>query len=182
VVSVEVGRTAVNNLAFSPDGRWLVAASADGVARLWKATGDPGPVLRGHGGAVFDARFSPDGGRLVTTSADGTARVWEAATGRQLLLLRKDPSLHSASFSPDGRLLLTGTAGPGGPPMGNQAWTWEAEGGKEWSDFSPLISLSHLPPAWMPGGRVLAPVLPPWGLYNLAVSGGQEVTHFRRAT
>jgi WD40 repeat protein len=175
VFRVEVGRTVVNSLAFSPDGRWLVAASADGLARLWKATGAPGPVLRGHGGAVFDARFSPDSRRVVTTGGDGTTRVWEAATGRQLLLLRKEPSLHSASFSPDGRLLLTATAGPEGPPMGNLAWTWEAETGKERAAFGSPLSLSRLPPAWVPGGRVLAPALPPRGLYNIEAAAALSV-------
>jgi WD40 repeat protein len=163
-------RTMVTSVAFSPDGRWLVAASMDRLARLWDAgTGEPGVVLRGHEGGVLDARFSPDGRRVVTTSDDGTVRVWEADTGRQVLLLRKEgAALRSAAFSPDGRRLLAGTVGPqGNDSMGNRGWTWDAETGKEQAAFGSPQSVSKVPLTWAPDGRhVLAPVPPGRDLYN----------------
>jgi WD40 repeat protein len=67
--------------SFSPDGRRVVAASADYSARVWDAeTGTPltGPLR--HGAGVASASFSPDGRRVVTGSRQGTARVWDAAT------------------------------------------------------------------------------------------------------
>jgi WD40 repeat protein len=160
----------VADVAFSPDGRWLVAAAMDQCAHLWDAgTGESGAVLRGHEGGVYGARFSPDSRRVVTTSDDDTVRVWEVAGGRQTLVLRKEgAALRSASFSPDGRRLLTGTEGPQKrDSMGNQGWTWDAETGKEQAAFGSRQSISKVPLAWSPDGRrVLAPVLPGGDLYN----------------
>jgi WD40 repeat protein len=68
--------------------RYVLTASADGTARLWRPTPRDGSslsdrselrVLRGHRGAVTMARFSPDGQRAVTVGSDGTARVWRLA-------------------------------------------------------------------------------------------------------
>src|ERR1700737_3697953 len=75
----------IKTAAFSPDGKWIVTASADGAARggggaTSKAVGEP---LR-HDGAVNTAAFSPDGKWVVTASADSTARIWEAATGKSV--------------------------------------------------------------------------------------------------
>jgi WD40 repeat protein len=62
---------------FSPDGDWVVTASADKTARVWRADGQGEPVvLRGHEDAVTSAAFSPDGEWVVTASLDKTARIW----------------------------------------------------------------------------------------------------------
>ena len=73
----------VNSASFSPDGKRVVTASADGAARVWdvgtgKSVGEP----MTHGGPVNSASFSPDGKRVVTASWDGTARVWDVGTGK----------------------------------------------------------------------------------------------------
>jgi WD40 repeat protein len=68
----------VRHAAFSPDGRMVLTAGNDGVARVWEtATGQPlTPPLR-HSGSVPHAAFSPDGAWAVTTSVDGAARLWD---------------------------------------------------------------------------------------------------------
>jgi WD40 repeat protein len=157
--------TRPNSLAFSPDGRWLLAGSTDKLARLWDAaTGKPGVVLRGHEDGVLDARFSPDGRRVVTTAGDGTARVWDPATGLPTLLLSKEKARqHGAWFSPDGGRLLTWARGDS---AGNQGWVWNAETGKQLAAFGSPHSVSNVPMSWSPDGRrVLAPV-PPKGNYH----------------
>jgi len=65
----------VQDLAYSPDGRWL-ATIADDHARLWRRD-DRHVVheLRGH--APDGLVFSRDSARLLTYSSDHTARVWE---------------------------------------------------------------------------------------------------------
>jgi WD40 repeat protein len=74
--------TTVMHVAFSPDGRLVLTASADNTAILWNAaTGNQVlPPLK-HGAAVRYACFSRDGRRLATASDDGVVQVWDAATG-----------------------------------------------------------------------------------------------------
>jgi WD40 repeat protein/serine/threonine protein kinase len=100
----------VTDVAFSPDGRWVVTASADYTARVWDArTGRPrfDAPLR-HDYFVRRASFSPDGGRVVTASEDKTARVWDAATGRLLATLKGHTGpVRDARFSADGRRVIT---------------------------------------------------------------------------
>jgi hypothetical protein len=68
----------VYSAAFSPDGKWVVTASADGTAQVWhRSSGKPVAALRGHRGAVNAVAFSPDGKFVVTASADRTALIHE---------------------------------------------------------------------------------------------------------
>jgi hypothetical protein len=56
-------------VAFSPDGRRLVTASADWTARVWDAaTGKEVFSLKGHANNIAGVAFSPDGQRLATAS------------------------------------------------------------------------------------------------------------------
>jgi hypothetical protein len=94
--------------SFSPDGKWVVTASADHTARMWnaangKAMGEP---LR-HDGQVNSAVFSLDGKWVVTASEDGTARLWASTTGKPVgEPMRHDGRVNSAVFSPDGKWVV----------------------------------------------------------------------------
>jgi len=121
----------VNYADFSPDGKRVVTAGADAMARLWDpVSGLPLEPALSHRGAVLFARFSPDGQWVVTTSTDKTARLWVARTRKQHgATLEHEGAVACAAFSPDSRWLAT--AGAGG-----MAIVWDVETTR--ARFAPL--------------------------------------------
>jgi WD40 repeat protein len=110
------------DLAFTPDGRRLVAASGhEGVVRVWST--DTGAKLleldhhartKARVRAVIGIDISSDGSRIATAGADGSARIFDAETGRQLIVVpgrhcdrRRQCRVNRAVFSPDGTRIAT---------------------------------------------------------------------------
>jgi WD40 repeat protein len=105
----------VGAASYSPDGRRIVTASDDGVARVWDAaTGRALFTLSQQDeddedkDEVWSALFSPDGRYIVTAGEYGTAGLWNASDGKLLFDLdRHRGDVETASFSRDGKLLVT---------------------------------------------------------------------------
>jgi WD40 repeat protein len=108
IFSLEEHEDHVQDMDWSPDGRWVATSSFDATVGIWDArTGDLRFSLF-HDGPVGDADWSSDGGRLVTGGSDGGATVWEitGAGGKRLFpLSAQDTSsgVQGVAFSPDGK-------------------------------------------------------------------------------
>ena len=101
------GGKPVANVDFSPDGKRLVVAGGDGIARIYRASDGKHVRDLRDGSALSAAVFSPDGTKIATAGDDSTARLWDARSGALLHVLRHGGPVTSATFSRDGRLLAT---------------------------------------------------------------------------
>jgi chemotaxis signal transduction protein len=100
---------AINNLAYSLDGRQLALAYQDGTVKVWN-TGARTCEHRfyGHGAGVNGVAFSPDGRRLATASLDRTLVIWDLGSERSLFTLRgHEEGVTGVAFSPDGQVLAS---------------------------------------------------------------------------
>ncbi len=78
----------VHTGAFSQDGRLLVTAGQDNLAKIWRvADGHLLFDLKGHQAAIWTVQFVNNDKQVATGSSDATVRVWDVATGRQVAVL-----------------------------------------------------------------------------------------------
>jgi WD40 repeat protein/serine/threonine protein kinase len=137
-------------VAFSPDGRDLVAGFHDGTVWVWDAaTGRERWVRRGHLASVRGLAYAPDGRRLASSSWDGTLKAWDRATGREVYTVtgRRQP-LGRLAWAPDGGR-LAGASGEGCVLL------WQAADGAEALRLRGHTGAVHAV-AFSPGGRHLA--------------------------
>jgi WD40 repeat protein/serine/threonine protein kinase len=104
-------------VAFSPDGKRIISASADGTLKVWNAVnGQEMRTLKGHTEPVLSVAFSPDGKHIVSASgtflgSPGTIKLWDAATGQETLTMKGHTSnVNSVCFSPDSKRIVSGSS------------------------------------------------------------------------
>ena len=123
---LEASGNTANAVAFRPDGKFALIASADRSVRLWdvEAKRDAKRLI-GHTATVWSVAFNPDGTKAISGSVDGTARIWDLANAQELFKLDGHDALVSAvAFSADGTKAITGSFD------GSVVW-WNAITGKE---------------------------------------------------
>ncbi|QRV93075.1 WD40 repeat protein [Ceratobasidium sp. AG-Ba] len=106
--------TAIDSLAFSPNGRRLAISSAsDLTIRVWNvSTGRlAGNILKGHGSRVHSVSFSPCGRYIVSGSDDSSIHVWDVQTGQIIGRPLKGhlKSVRAVTCSPRGDFLVSGS-------------------------------------------------------------------------
>jgi WD40 repeat protein len=107
---VQTGHSSiVEDIKFSPDGKYFASAGDDGVIKLWEfATGRELRTFKGHTNAILTIAFSPDGKFLASGGEDKKVRLWDLETGKELKSYEGHlTGVGSVVFSPSGRSLLS---------------------------------------------------------------------------
>ncbi|HRI58851.1 MAG TPA: caspase family protein [Saprospiraceae bacterium] len=115
--------TGLQDIAFSPDGKYVLTGSTDHTAKLWDLKGHEIQTFTGHKNSVESVAFSPDGKRVLTGSTDSTAILWDLYGKVIQTFTGHGELIESAVFSPDGKYILTG----GGD---NKARLWSVDDGR----------------------------------------------------
>lgn len=111
IMALPARRTANETVAFSPDGRTVVAPDDDHRIQAYElSTGRHVGAFSGHAREVLAMVFSPDGSRLFSADYTGTIWVWDAHTHQELTQLRgHDEHVRRLVISADGTTLISGS-------------------------------------------------------------------------
>ena len=139
----------VGGLALSPDGKLLVACSADGMVRIWDtATASEVRFFRAHPWGGKGLAVSPDGKLLAIGSTNSTTSVWDLKSGKLRHRLKHPYWVESVAFAPECNVLAVGDLLGG-------VGIWDLATGKNLHQLQ-----AHKQGAWAlafsPNGKVLA--------------------------
>lgn len=100
----------VNQVAFSPDSRWIASGSFDRSVRVWNGTsGQFLFSLRGHVSSVYQIAWSPDSRYLLSGSKDSTLKIWNLRTkGMQSELPGHKDEVYAVDWAPIGDRVASG--------------------------------------------------------------------------
>ncbi|MBN1808212.1 MAG: protein kinase [Planctomycetes bacterium] len=131
---------AINNIVFSPDGRYVISGGRDSNLVLFNTTGGVVRTIN-TGRAVLSVAFSPDS-KFVLAGRDHYANLWEVSNGRYVRNYRGSGTVTATAFSPDGTRVVTGSSN-------GSVCLWEKDSGKKLasaeSASEPAVSLSFTP-------------------------------------
>ena len=141
-----LGKGAITEIEYSPDGTILAAATFIGVWLYDVQTGKELQLLATEPVAVESIAFSPDGTKLVSSGIGAPLSLWDVASGRLLRTfpIESDWSNQGVAFSPDGKIIASngqiGTVQLWNPDTGESIRTLkgqEAWNGLKCIQFSP---------------------------------------------
>ncbi len=115
-------------VAFSPDGRDLIAGGMNGV-HVWHVAEPSHEILwMQNKGSVFSIALSPDGQYLLSSDCDGNIDLWSLTSKKHLTRVGTSDNVFQLSpvaFSCDGRLFAAPTATYEGNHTHPQLTLWD---------------------------------------------------------
>ena len=110
--AARLGKGHVNDIAFSPDGKTMAAASGAGVWLYDAKTGAETALLGVPGEIAHAASFSPNGKILAVcgsyAAGGGVLRLWDMRTMDVQSSMEMSDNSVCVDFSPDGKTVVTG--------------------------------------------------------------------------
>ena len=129
----------IQDIAFSPNGKQVATASANGLTEVWNARTGAGIIaLRDAKSGTNVLAYSPDSTMLATGGEDSAVRIWTVKKGeRTYYLFGHLNPVTSLAWSPDGHIVASGSPDRTvhvwrvrGPGAGSQAAVLAGNGGK----------------------------------------------------
>jgi RNA polymerase sigma factor (sigma-70 family) len=103
-------RSGIASVAFSPDGKLVLAGCMDHVLHIFELSTGKERKLEGHTQQLHGAVFTPDGKRILSGSYDKTVRLWDVESGKEVCrFFGHDNWVWGVAVSPDGKLGLSGS-------------------------------------------------------------------------
>src|SRR5262245_35381863 len=100
----------IASVAFSPDGKLVLAGCMDNVVRVFELSTGKERKLEGHTQQVHGAVFTPDGKRILSASYDQTVRLWDVENCKEVCrFFGHDNWAWGVAVSSDGKLGLSGS-------------------------------------------------------------------------
>lgn len=167
-----------NQVAFSPNGQYALAAASrqsrkdwsGGGMEVWHLETGKAVALEIDKASVLHARFTPMENRLATIRQSGEIDLWNLETGKVLVSFAEPhPNGNHLVLSPDGsRLLSYGRKG--------LARLWDTESGRLHLDRFPLESTAHIVgAAFHPDGSQLTLLTYLGEVFSFETATGQAV-------
>jgi WD40 repeat protein len=145
----DTGHTSqVCDVAFSPNGLFVLTGSDDGTAILWNLNGEIKQRFKtiGKSYGIKAVAFSPDGTKILTACDDNMARLWDLKGNMIRVFEGHVKGVYKGVFSKDGTEILTASDD-------NTARLWDLKG-NTLQEFK--ASISHVNAvAFSPDGKTI---------------------------